>query len=162
MTERNSQGGSHVRRQRNQRRHNARVLAMQILYESVVTGHSTAEILVRTSVQGGTPEETLAYTSDLLTGIRAQRHNIDAEIEDAAPAFAIEDIAPIDHAILQTGIFEILYGDDVPPRAAVNEAVSIAREFGGDSSARFVNGVLGTIIDRRRPEARRPRPKAAS
>jgi N utilization substance protein B len=160
MSARNSQGGSHERRQRNQRRHNARVLAMQVLYESVVTGHSTAEILVRTSAQGGTPDDTLAYTSDLLTGIRAQVHNIDAEIGDAAPAFAIEDIAPIDHAVLQIGVFEILFGDDVPPRAAINEAVSIAREFGGESSARFINGVLGTIIDRRRPDARRPKPKS--
>ncbi len=160
MTERSPHGGSHERRQRNQRRHNARVLAMQMLYESVVTGHSTAEILVRTASQGGTPEQTLAYASDLLTGIRAQSRNIDAEIEDAAPAFSLDDIAPIDRAILQIGIFEIVFGDDVPPRAAVNEAVSIAREFGGDSSARFVNGVLGTIIDRRRPDARRPKPKS--
>ena len=160
MSARNSQRGSAERRQRNMRRHNARVLAMQILYESVVTGHSTAEILVRTSSQGGTPEETLSYASELLTGIRAQDRNIDAEIEDAAPAYSVDEIAPIDHAILQIGIFEILFGDDVPPRAAVNEAVSIAREFGGDSSARFVNGVLGTIIDRRRPEARRSRPQS--
>lgn len=158
MSSRTSSGGSQERRQRNQRRHNARVLAMQILYESVVTGHSTAEILVRTSAQGGTPEATLAYTSDLLTGIRAQVRNIDAEIADAAPTHPTAEIAPIDHAVLQIGIFEILFGDDVPPRAAVNEAVSIAREFGGDSSARFVNGVLGTIIDRRRPDARRARP----
>lgn len=150
-------GGSYERRQRNTRRHNARVLAMQILYESVVTGHSTAEILVRTSSQGGTPEETLAYASGLLTGIRAQGRNIDLEIEDAAPDYSVHEIAPIEHAILQIAIFEVMFGDDVPPRAAVNEAVSIAREFGGDSSARFVNGVLGAVIDRRRPDARRPR-----
>ena len=160
MSSRKPQGGSYDRRQRNQRRHNARILAMQILYESVVTGHSTAEILVRTSAQGGTPGETLSYASDLLTGIRAQSRNIDSEIEDAAPEFAADDIAPIDHATLQIAIFEILFGDDVPPRAAVNEAVSIAREFGGDSSARFVNGVLGTIIDRHRPEAGRRRPES--
>lgn len=158
MTARAGSGGSQERRQRNQRRHNARVLAMQILYESVVTGHSSAEILVRTASQGGAPEATLAYASDLLTGIRAQARTIDAEIGNAAPALPVEEIAPIDHAILQIGIFEILFGDDVPPRAAVNEAVSIAREFGGDSSARFINGVLGTIVDRRRPEARRARP----
>ena len=157
MSTKNPQGGSQQRRQRNSRRHNARVLAMQILYESVVTGHSTAEILVRTAAQGGTPEETLAYASDLLTGIRAQGRNIDAEIEAAAPEFSVAEIAPIDLAILQIAAFEIIYGDDVPPRAAVNEAVGIAREFGGDSSARFVNGVLGAVIERHRPEASRRR-----
>jgi N utilization substance protein B len=157
MSSRKPHSGSAERQRRNTRRHNARVLAMQILYESVMTGHSTAEILVRTASQGGTPEETLAYASDLLTGIRAQGRNIDAEIEEAAPGVAVEEITPIDHAVIQIAAFEIMYGDDVPPRAAANEAVGIAREYGGDSSARFVNGIVGAIIDRHRPEAGRVR-----
>lgn len=121
---------------------------MQILYEADMTGHSTSEILVRTRVQGGTPEETLDYTSSLLTGIRARERDIVDLIEGAAPEFPISGIAPIDAAILKIGVFESSYADDVPVRAAVNEAVAIAREYGGDSSARFVNGVLGTIADR--------------
>ena len=130
---------------------------MQILYESEVTGHSTTEILVRTRVQGGTPDETLDYTSVLLTGIRARSLDISAEIERAAPDFPLMSIAPIDRALLQIAIFETLYGGDVPPRAAVNEAVGIAKEYGGDASARFINGVMGQIIDRYHPEASRSR-----
>lgn len=141
-------GGSRDRSQRNARRHQARILAMQILYEANMTGHSTSEILVRTRGQGGTPEETLDYASYLLTGIRARDLDIVSQIEEAAPAYPFSGIAPIDAAILKIGIFELLYSDDVPVRAAVNEAVGIAREYGGDSSARFVNGVLGTIADR--------------
>ena len=152
-----AQTASRDRRQRNSRRHQARILAMQILYEAEVTGHSTSEILVRTRSQGGTPEETLEYASDLLTGIRARGRDISAEIENSATEHPIGNIAPIDRAILEIALFETLFGDDVPPRAAVNEAVGIAREFGGDSSARFVNGVLGDVIDRRHPEARRSR-----
>jgi N utilization substance protein B len=151
---------SRNRRQRNARRHQARILAMQILYEAEMTGHSTSEILVRTRNLGGTPEETLEYASELLTGIRARIRDIDSEIEIAAPQFPLEDIAPIDRAALQIGLFEVLFAEDVPPRAAVNEAVGIAQDYGGDTSARFVNGVLGNVIDRRHPEASRKRRSA--
>jgi N utilization substance protein B len=130
---------------------------MQILYESDVTGHSPSEILVRTRNQGGTPEETLSYTSELLTGIRARQQDIEAEIAIAAPDYPVADLAPIDRSILEIALFEALFGEDVPPRAAVNEAVGIAREFGGDGSASFVNGALGEVIDRRFPEASRKR-----
>jgi N utilization substance protein B len=130
---------------------------MQILYESDVTGHSTSEILVRTRNQGGTPDDTLAYASDLLSGIRARKQDIEVEIATSAPEFPVDDLPPIDRAILEIALFEALYGEDVPPRAAVNEAVGIAREFGGDNSVAFVNGVLGDVIDRRFPEASRKR-----
>ena len=146
---------SRNRRQRNARRHQARIIAMQILYEAEMTGHSTSEILVRTRNQGGTPDETLEYASMLLTGIRARITEIHAEIERAAPDYPVEDIAPIDRAILEIALFESVFGGDVPPRAAVNEAVGIAGDYGGDASARFVNGVLGAIIDRRHPESGR-------
>ena len=158
MTSRDSgQTASRERKQRNAKRHQARILAMQMIYEADVTGHSTSEILVRARNQGGTPEETLEYTSQLLTGVRAHRDAMAREIEDAAPEFPIEDIAIIDRSLLQIGLFEALYGGDVPPRAAINEAVGIAREYGGESSSRFVNAVLGKIIDRMRPDANRRR-----
>lgn len=142
-------GGSRDRAQRNARRHQARILAMQMLYESDLTGHSTSEILVRTRTQGGTPEETLDYASYLLTGIRARETDIVARVESAAPDFPIDGIAVIDAAILKVGVFEALFSEEVPVRAAVDEAVKLAREYGGDTSPRFVNGVLGTIVDQR-------------
>jgi transcription antitermination protein NusB len=148
---------SRERQQRNARRHQARILAMQILYESEVTGHSPSEILVRTRSLGGTPDETLAYASDLLTGVRARGDAIRNEIEIAAPDFPAADIAIIDRTILEVALFEALFGGDVPPRVAINEAVGIAREYGGEASSRFVNAVLGQIIDRLHPEASRAR-----
>ena len=149
--------GSPDRRKRNQQRHQARILAMQIIYESGMTGHSTSEIMVRLRAQGGTPEATLGYANDLLTGIRARTPDIVAEIERAAPQFPFEDIAPIDRALLQIAVFESLYGDDVPPRAAVKEAVDIAAEYGGETSSRFISGAMGEIIDRNHPDTRRKR-----
>jgi transcription antitermination protein NusB len=152
-----SQHASRQRKQRNSRRHQARILAMQMMYESDMTGHSTSEILIRTRTQGGTPDETLEYASVLLTGVRARLDSIDAEIERAAPQYPIADLPPVDRAILEIALFEILFGDDVPARAAINEAVGIAQEYGGEASARFVNGVLGNIVDRRFPESSRAR-----
>ncbi len=149
---------SRDRKQRNTRRHQARVLAMQILYEADLTGHSTSEILVRTRNQEATPDETLEYTSFLLTGVRARERDITVEIEMSAPDYPISGIAPIDRSILQIGVFEALYADDVPLRAAINEAVEIAREYGGDASARFINGVLGSISERAAPQNDRSRP----
>jgi N utilization substance protein B len=146
---------SRQRKQRNARRHQARILAMQMMYEAGMTGHSTSEILIRTRTQGGTPDETLEYTSALLTGVRARLDAIDAEIEAVAPQYPVNELSPIDRSILEIALFEILFGEDVPPRAAVNEAVGIAQEYGGEASARFVNGVLGGIIDRRFPESSR-------
>ena len=154
-----ARGGSKDRQQRNSRRHQARILAMQILYEADVSGHSPTEILVRTRNQGGVPEDTLTYASDLLTGIRARSLDLIAEIEQAAPEFPFDGIAIIDRSVLQIAIFEAIY-DDLSRRGAVNEAVEIAREYGGDTSARFVNGALGEIIDRLRPD-NRPRSATA-
>lgn len=149
MSERpNRQGGSRQRTQRNQRRHQARILAMQILYEADMTGHSTSEILARTRAQGGNPDETVEYSSFLLNGVRAREGDIVAQIEAVATDYPVSDLAPIDASILKVAVFEVLFADDVPPRAAVNEAVSIAREYGGESSSRFVNGVLGSIVDK--------------
>jgi N utilization substance protein B len=148
---------SRQRKQRNSRRHQARILAMQMMYEADMTGHSTSEILIRTRTQGGTPDETLEYTSALLTGVRARIDAIDAEIEAVAPQYPVNELSPIDRAILEIALFEILFGEDVPPRAAINEAVGIAQEYGGEASARFVNGVLGGVIDRRFPDSSRRR-----
>ena len=135
MTSEPVQSGSRGRRTRNSRRHQARILAMQIRYESEMTGHSNAEILVRTRNQGGTPDETLEYASELLTGIRARITEIHAEIERAAPDYPVEDIAPIDRAVLEIALFESVFGGDVPPRAAVNEAVGLAGDQVGHQAS---------------------------
>jgi transcription antitermination protein NusB len=134
---------------------------MQVLYEADVSGHSPTEILVRTRNQGGVPDETMDYAGELLSGIRTRAQDITDEIERAAPEYPFAGIAVVDRSLLQIAIYEALHTDDVPPRAAVNEAVEIAREYGGETSSRFVNGVLGEIVDRRRPENRsRPVPDA--
>jgi len=150
VTDSPAKPSSRGRRQRNQRRHLSRILALQSLYEADVTPHSSAEILARIRAEGTTAAETLDYASALVNGVRANRRTIDEQIAGAAPAFPIDQLPTIDRNVLRLAIYELTHASDVPPRAAINEAVEIAKEFGGDGSGRFVNGVLGTIFDRLR------------
>lgn len=84
---------------------------------------------------------------NLLSGVLAKHPDLDAIIAKAAPDWPLERIAPIDRNILRIGLYELLFADraQVPPKVAINEAIELAKIFGGDSSGRFVNGVLGAI-----------------
>lgn len=142
-----------TRAEQNRRRHNAREQAIQLLYEVDVTAHSAAEVLARIRAQETTPEETFAYLTRLIHGIRRDQETIDDYISAAAPAFPLPQIAPIDRSVLRVAIYELLHEATLPPKVAINEAVELAKRFGGDNSGRFVNGVLGTVF--RRIEAER-------
>jgi N utilization substance protein B len=92
--------------------------------------------------------EMLKRTERIARGVQAKSADIDPHIERAAPAFPIPQLASIDRAVLRIAVFEILFEDDVPFRVAINEAVDIAKHYGGPNSGRFVNGVLRTISER--------------
>jgi len=83
----------------------------------------------------------------ILKGVIEHMEEIDAIITRAAPEWPLEKIAIIDRNILRIGLYELLYADreEVPPKVAINEAIEIAKSYGGPNSARFVNGVLGTV-----------------
>jgi N utilization substance protein B len=134
-------------------RRQARTLALQVLYETDQTEHDWHEVLERT-VEVETPSnDSDAYLRLLIDGILRHQKAIDREIELAAPAFPIGQLSPVDRNALRIAIFELRYAKDVPVKVAINEAVELAKRFGGDSSSRFVNGVLGTVVDRL-PESR--------
>jgi N utilization substance protein B len=80
-----------------------------------------------------------------VNGVLENREAIDKTIGDTAPAFPIEQMAAIDRNILRLAIYEIVIDNRVPMRAAINEAVELAKEFGGENSPRFINGVLGSV-----------------
>jgi N utilization substance protein B len=132
----------------NTRRHQARELALQVLYEVDVTDHSADEVLARSRAQHETPEETFEYLSLLVHGINRDSERVDEYLAKAAPAFPVAQLPPVDRNVLRVAIFELLNQEDVPPKAAINEAVDLAKRYGGDNSGKFVNGVLGTIFTR--------------
>jgi N utilization substance protein B len=127
------------------RRRKARIVAIQALYEADVAGHSPQDTLERLIAQNRLSEASEAFARELVTGVLEQRQRIDGIIARAAPAWPVEQLAPIDRNILRVAIREMLVDNGTPIRAAINEAVELAKSYGSDSSPRFVNGVLGSV-----------------
>ena len=128
-------------------RHQARTIALQVLYESDIAGHTAREVLTRYLEDMSVPQPVRRYVERLVTGFVESRERIDGEIGEAAPAFPIEQLPAVDRNILRIAIYELISESDVPLKAAINEAVELAKRFGGENSSRFVNGVLGTIAE---------------
>jgi N utilization substance protein B len=91
---------------------------------------------------------SLDFILDLLRGTLAERETIDARIAEVAPAFPVNQLSPTDRVALEIGSFELLFDPRLSRRVAINEAVELAKTYGGEHSGSFVNGVLGTIAER--------------
>ena len=91
--------------------------------------------------------EDITFVHELAKGVVEHMSDIDAIIEKAAPEWPIAQIPIIDRNVLRIGLFELLYSnkDEVPPKVAINEAIELAKTFSGQTSGKFVNGVLGTV-----------------
>ena len=131
-------------------RHLARSVVLQTLFEWDTTDAAAAdvdEMLKRNVEEFGGEETDKAFMDNLLQGVLAKRADLDLVIEKAAPDWPIDKIAPVDRNILRIGLFELLFADraQVPAKVAINEAIELAKIFGGESSGRFVNGVLGAV-----------------
>ncbi len=126
-------------------RQRARAIALQALYEGDSVGHSIEETLTHLLANGGLSEENAIFVRELVSGVIQSREEIDWHIENFARAWPIEQIAVVDRNILRLAIFEILLDNKVPVKVAINEAVELAKAFGSNNSARFVNGVLGSV-----------------
>lgn len=134
-------------------RHLARIIALQSLYEYEFRTHAgveglttdIAEILDRNlTVYQDTMQET-DFVRDLVQGTMANIAAADKVIEPAAPEWPIDQIAKMDLTILRLAIYELMIKREVPPKVVINEAVELAKSFGGENSSKFINGVLGTI-----------------
>ena len=128
-------------------RHLSRTVAMQALYEWDFNGRRTslAEITKRGIVNFAPGLDDPGFINELVDGVKANLEEIDKIIEKTAPEWPIDQITIIDRNILRLGIFELQYAKAVPPKVAINEAVELGKTFGGSSSGKFVNGVLGTL-----------------
>ena len=127
------------------RRRTARVIALQALFELDTVGHEPAECATRIAKEASAAKEITAYAQELVSGVIENRERINEIIEETAPAWPLDQIAATDRNILRLAIYEIVIDNKVPMRAAINEAVELAKKYGGDNSPRFVNGVLGSV-----------------
>jgi N utilization substance protein B len=131
-------------------RHLSRSIVLQSLFEwdlNALEKKAVHEVLGR-NVNEFAPNKTdLPFMEKLLDGVMAKRPELDLIIEKAAPEWPIDRISPVDRNILRLGLYELLFADrsEVPAKVAINEAIELAKQFGGDNSSRFVNGVLGAV-----------------
>lgn len=129
-------------------RHLLRTVAMQALYEWDFNGQHTEKIdeyIKHNMAEFAPDEKDPSYVDKTVKGVIKNLAEIDKLIEKTAPEWPIAQITIVDRNILRLGIFEMKYTEEVPPKVAINEAIEIAKTFGGRSSGKFVNGVLGTI-----------------
>lgn len=126
-------------------RRRARIAALQTLFENDCVSHCTETSLGWLQEEYTLPEEALAFARELVSGVLDNKDRIDAMIQSHAPVWPVEQLAAIDRNILRLAIYEISIDNKVPLRAAINEAVELAKAFGSDNSPKFINGVLGTI-----------------
>jgi N utilization substance protein B len=123
---------------------------MQSLYEWDFNGLKEGDldpVTQRNIEEFGSGLEETDFIYDLTGGVRENKQFIDKIIEKTAPEWPLPQINILDRNVLRIGIFELLYGnkENVPPKVAINEAIELAKNFGGESSRRFINGVLGTV-----------------
>jgi len=137
-------------------RHLSRSIAMQSLYEWDFSDQEPAlEGLVERNLEEFGPGlEDHEFVWKLVTGVIEHLKEINEIIKKAAPQWPIAQISIVDRNILRLGIYELLYSDKkaVPPKVAINEAIELAKSFGGENSGKFINGVLGTVYELIAPE----------
>ena len=129
-------------------RHLARTVALQSLYEWDFRGRISGAlepVVARnfTNLAAGLPDQD--FVINLIRGVSEHREAIDKTITAYAPEWPLEQITVVDRNILRIGIYELTINTDIPPKVAINEAIELAKTFGGASSGKFVNGVLGSI-----------------
>ena len=127
-------------------RRKGRIAALQVLYEFDSTGHAPKEILTRLASEKRTPSKAVDFASELIKGVLDNKDKLDGTIQTFASAFPVEQLANIDRNILRIAIFEIILNNKTPVKAAINEAVELAKVFGSDTSPKFINGVLGSVV----------------
>lgn len=131
-------------------RHLSRSIVMQSLYEwdfKRKKPEQLEEIVGRNLKEFGPGLEDAEFVWKLIKGVIKYSPQIDKIIEKSAPEWPLEQITVIDRNVLRIGLYELLFADreEVPPKVAINEAIELAKTFGGESSGKFINGVLGTV-----------------
>ena len=131
-------------------RHLSRSIVMQSLYEWDFYGQKSEaldKIVNRNIEEFGPGLEETNFIWELIKEIKNHLSELNKIIEKAAPEWPIDKITIVDRNVLRIGLYELLYADKerVPPKVAINEAIELAKNFGGESSGKFINGVLGTV-----------------
>jgi len=136
-------------------RHLGRIIVLQTLYEQELR-HEAGDVdfdltavLKRNIVRYEDMLDDVDFIEKLVAGVSQHAKDLDAKLQPVAPEWPIDQIARMDRLVLRIGLYELEHEADVPPKVVINEAVELAKAFGGDNSSKFVNGVLGTLLRER-------------
>ena len=133
-------------------RHLGRIIALQTLYEEEFRSDSgdktfdLHDVLARNIGRYKDMVDDVEFIERLVNGVSKQAKALDLKLQPVAPEWPIDQIARMDRMVLRIGLYELENEDDVPPKVVINEAVELAKAFGGENSSKFVNGVLGTLL----------------
>lgn len=133
-------------------RHLGRIIALQTLYEEEFRvecndeGFKLKDVLARNINRYKEMVDDRKFIEELVKGVDAKKSEIDALLQPIAPEWPIEQIARMDRLVLRIGAYELIFGEAIPPKVVINEAVELAKAFGGENSSKFINGVLGTLL----------------
>lgn len=127
-------------------RRKARHQALHILYQREITEEALSRILSQGSysTEDGEPTE---FCREILVGVEVHQSRIDSIIEDISENWVLSRMPLVDRNILRLSVYEMLYRDDVPDSVSINEAVEMAKVYGGEDSSKFVNGILGRLAE---------------
>lgn len=143
-------------------RHLGRIIALQTLYEldfrreAGDTAFQLEEVLDRNIARYQKQVDDTVFIKALVMGVAEHESELDTELQPIAPEWPIDQIARMDRVVLRMGLFELTNNADVPPKVVINEAVELAKSFGGENSSKFINGVLGTVMRQRDPSPAAP------
>jgi len=143
-------------------RHLGRIIALQTLYEEELRRGAddksldTDQVLERNIARYRDMLSDEDFILQLVKGVLKQAAKLDAKLQPVAPEWPIDQIARMDRIVLRIGLYELENEADVPPKVVINEAVELAKAFGGDNSSKFINGVLGTLL-RQKEESAKPK-----
>ena len=125
----------------------ARGIALQVLYEYDLTGHPVGDILEARLSEEEIDEKLQNFSRDIILGVVPCISKLDALVAERAPEWPMDQVAVIDRNILRIALWEFAVTESTPIKVAINEAIELAKIYGSDSSSRFVNGVLGSLVD---------------
>jgi N utilization substance protein B len=139
-----------------------RVMALQVLYEVDLTGHSWQDALENQLVRlpDSPQQDAVELVKTLVTGVMGCMNEMNALIGRFAPLYPVSQLSAVDRNLLRLALYELHYVPSTPPKVAISEAVALAKSYGGDTSYKFINGVLGSALEAMAPKEDAENPKA--
>jgi N utilization substance protein B len=127
------------------KRHQARELALRVLFQLESSGDDPEEVLRYHAADGAATPDVTNFAGQLVRGVIANRERLDAILSETSEHWKLEQMAKVDRIILRIAVYEITIDRQVPTKAAINESIELAKTFSGDEAGRFVNGILGRV-----------------